>query len=149
MLLPVMLLVSRLVGGNKPHAGGQCVPAGWSLALQHLPCRARQMAPSWALRLRASLSGPLALSPGSSGLHSLQSPCSQWSELSHQNTPVKSSTFLSSCRQFPFSWDDQIFFLGSRPEPCQHHLTGAVLGSIEDKWESMAKLLIAVTRQSH
>lgn len=97
-----MLLVSRLVGGNKPHAGGQCLPAGWSLALQRLPCRAQQTAPSWALRLRASLSGPpLALSPGSSGLHSLQSSCSQWSELSHQNTPVKSSTFLSSCRQIP------------------------------------------------
>lgn len=40
------------------------------------------------------------------------------------------------------------FFRGSHPEPCQHHLVDAVLGPMEHKWEAVAELLIAMTRQS-
>lgn len=61
------------------------------------------------------------------------------------STPLLSPAHLGS---FHFPRMTQIFFCGSYPLTCQHHLVGITLGSIKDKQELVAEPFIAMTGQS-
>lgn len=103
------------------------------------------MQPVLPLRLRAILSEapdypPQGLS-GSLCMCPLVVLCLSWSELHHQTQVILKVRGFLSISFFPlFScfWDNSNFN-GSCPEICHHHLVDVSLGSIEDKWELVAK----------